>query len=66
MTNETSSAIGIFFILFIVLLILKVTEIIDWGWWAITTPIWFPFVTIITFSIVTGALMMIFQWFQNR
>lgn len=31
-----------FTVMFIVLLALKLTGIIDWSWWIITAPIWIP------------------------
>ena len=43
MNNETqSSGIGIGGILFIVFLILKLTDNIDWSWWWVTSPLWIP------------------------
>ena len=29
-------------ILFIVFLVLKLTEVIDWSWWWVTAPLWIP------------------------
>lgn len=29
-------------ILFIVFLVLKLTETIDWSWWWVTAPLWIP------------------------
>ena len=31
---------GIFGTLFVIFLILKLTNVIDWSWWWITTPLW--------------------------
>lgn len=30
-------------ILFVVFLVLKLTNTVDWSWWWITAPIWIPF-----------------------
>jgi drug/metabolite transporter (DMT)-like permease len=40
--NSSSSSSGISFsgLLFIVFLVLKLTNIIDWSWWWITAPLW--------------------------
>ena len=35
---------GIAFILFIVFLILKLTGVIAWSWWWVTSPLWIPLV----------------------
>jgi hypothetical protein len=43
MANEnTSSGIGLGSILFIVFLVLKLTNVIDWSWWWVTAPLWIP------------------------
>lgn len=40
-SNTTASGgIGFFGLLFIVFLVLKLTEVIDWSWWWITAPLW--------------------------
>lgn len=38
--SENSGGTGFFGILFIVFLILKLTDVIDWSWWWITAPLW--------------------------
>ena len=40
--TATGSGIGICGILFIVFLILKLTNHINWSWWWITAPLWIP------------------------
>lgn len=36
--------IGFYPLLFIVLLILKLTGFIAWSWWLVSAPLWFPFI----------------------
>jgi hypothetical protein len=36
----TSGGFGLGTVLFIVFLILKLTNTIDWSWWWVTSPIW--------------------------
>ena len=43
---------GIAFILFIVFLILKLTGVIAWSWWWVTSPLWIPFV--FTLGVLAG------------
>lgn len=31
-------------ITFIVFLVLKLTDVIDWSWWWVTSPLWIPYV----------------------
>lgn len=40
--NTTSGGIGLGGVLFVVFLILKLTNYIDWSWWWITAPLWIP------------------------
>ena len=46
MSNNKSISISLSFpsTLFIVFLILKLTNTIDWSWWWVTSPLWIPFV----------------------
>ena len=38
----TSSGFGLGTVLFIVFLVLKLTNTIDWSWWWVTSPLWIP------------------------
>lgn len=38
--NNSSSGIGFFGLLGIVFIILKLTEVINWEWWIVLSPIW--------------------------
>ena len=45
--SKTSGGIGLPAILFIVFLILKLTDNIDWSWWWVTSPLWIPFAVVL-------------------
>lgn len=45
--SNSGNGIGLFTILFIVFLVLKLTSVINWSWWWITAPLWGPVVFII-------------------
>lgn len=47
-------------ILFVVFLILKLTETIDWSWWWVTAPLWIPVAITIVFLIIWGLIMLLF------
>ena len=47
-------------VLFIVFLILKLTETITWSWWWVTAPLWIPVAIIIVFLIISGLIMFLF------
>ena len=42
-SNESNNFLGL---LFLVFLVLKLTNIIDWSWWWITAPLWGGFAII--------------------
>lgn len=49
------------FMLFVVFLILRLTDTIDWSWWWITAPLWAPaafviaiYAAVLVFTIITA------------
>ena len=42
MTSKGGGGVGIPMILFIVFLVLKLVDKIDWSWWWVTSPLWIP------------------------
>jgi hypothetical protein len=61
MSNENSSgsSLGLGTILFIIFLVLKLCDVIDWSWWWVTAPIWIPVVAI-------GILLLFSYWISNK
>jgi uncharacterized integral membrane protein len=56
MSNSSSTSGGISFgsALFLVLLVLKLTNTIDWSWWWVFSPFWMPLVIVMAFAGVIG------------
>ena len=54
-----SGGISLSTILFVVFLVLKLTEVIDWSWWWVTAPLWIPLALflIICFFIIIGLVI---------
>ena len=48
MVNNSNSSNGLGFgtVLFLVFLVLKLTNYIDWSWWWVTAPLWIPILII--------------------
>jgi hypothetical protein len=48
MANNSNSSNGLGFgtVLFLVFLVLKLTNYIDWSWWWVTAPLWIPILII--------------------
>ena len=40
--SNSSGGLGLGGVIFVVFLILKLTEVIDWSWWWVTSPLWIP------------------------
>jgi hypothetical protein len=40
--NNSGKGLSLPGVLFIIFLILKLTENIDWSWWWVTSPLWIP------------------------
>jgi len=61
-TTTSSSGISLGGVLFIVFLVLKLTEVIDWSWWWVTSPLWGGLAVFLIFSaafliVASGALL---------
>lgn len=55
--EESSGGLGLCSVLFIVFLVLKLCNVIDWSWWWVTAPLWIPIalgfgITILILSII--------------
>lgn len=51
--------------LFIILLVLKITNTVDWSWWIITLPIWLHF-GLMAIGLIIFILFLIFYYiFKN-
>jgi hypothetical protein len=42
--SKSSNGLGIGTILFLIFMVLKLTNYIDWSWWWITAPLWIPII----------------------
>lgn len=52
--NGNGNGIGIGTILFVVFLVLKLTDVIGWSWWWVSAPIWIP-ATVAVIAVGIGA-----------
>lgn len=55
--ESSSSGFGIGMVLFIIFLILKLSEtgvVAKWSWWAVTCPLWIPFAVVIFLLMFAG------------
>lgn len=59
--TNTSSGLGLGGTLFIVFLILKLTETINWSWWWVTSPLWIPVLLLTCIGIVSGLIYLLIK-----
>jgi hypothetical protein len=54
MNNSTTitSSIGFFDLLTIVFIVLKLTNVINWSWWWVLSPIWIPLSLVIVVCLI--------------
>ena len=50
--GDVTKGIGIGMILFLIFMVLKLTNHIDWSWWWITSPLWIPVSLLILFLVI--------------
>ena len=55
--NNTSNGIGFGTVLFLVFLVLKLTDNIDWSWWWVTSPLWIPLALGVVVMGIIGLIM---------
>ncbi len=51
---EVSGGIGVFGLLGVAFVVLKLCGVIDWSWWLVTLPLWWPL------SFVLAVLLLVF------
>lgn len=58
--QQASGGIGFMGALFLVFLVLKLTNVISWSWWFVTMPLWGPWVLVlggfVIFAVIYGAV----------
>ena len=63
---KTGNGIGFLGVLFIVFLVLKLTNQIDWSWWLITCPLWASVVVVAVVWLVLMIWSRLFLWYKLR
>ena len=55
-SNSSSAGIGLPGLVFLVFLVLKLTNVIDWSWWWVTAPLW-GIVALWLFFVLLGLML---------
>jgi hypothetical protein len=56
MSESSSGGLNLATVLFIVFLVLKLTNNIDWSWWWVTSPLWIPVGIILAVLAIIGLI----------
>ena len=62
--TTSSSSISLGGVLFIVFLVLKLTDVIDWSWWWVTAPLWAGlavFAVLMAGIFIAAAIVVLFE-----
>ena len=50
--NSAGGGLGLSTILFLIFLVLKLCNVIDWSWWWVLSPIWIPIALVVILLIL--------------
>lgn len=56
-TQAASSGIGVFGLLGVAFIVLKLIGVINWSWWWVTAPLWGPWALVLVVLVVIGVVM---------
>lgn len=62
-SSSSSSGIGFTGLLTIVFIVLKLTNVIDWSWWLVLSPLWIAFGILAVIAVVLG---IIYLWARKK
>ena len=62
-SNSTGGGMGLGTILFLIFLVLKLTNYIDWSWWWVSSPLW---ITAILYIVIVTVFVMFFDKRRGR
>ncbi len=57
-STASSGGIGLGSVLFIVFLVMKLTEVIDWSWWWVTAPLWAGVAALVVLLAMMGLVLL--------
>jgi hypothetical protein len=64
--NNTNGGLGLTTIVFLVFLILKLTDNIDWSWWWVFSPFWIPVALVISIFVITIFISLLYIGFTGK
>lgn len=67
MTYKTEYQVGpgLPSLIFITFLVLKLTDVIDWSWWWVTSPLWLPLLVVLLFMTLIALPMPLYGVYDH-
>ncbi len=56
--SNSSNGLGLGTVLFLIFMVLKLTNYINWSWWWVTAPLWIPLLIILGVLAVIGIVFL--------
>jgi hypothetical protein len=64
-SKKSNNGVGLTGILFIVFLVLKLTNNIDWSWWWVTSPLWIPIAFVLSIIFIILFIIVVAMMFGS-
>ena len=58
-SSKTTSGVSTTMVLFLIFLTLKLTGLISWSWWWVTSPLWIPIALALSILIIIASVIII-------
>ena len=65
MDNTGNTSLSLMSVLLIIFVVLKLKDNIDWNWWWVLSPIWIPFILIVSGVSILLVLVLIYYSFKK-
>jgi hypothetical protein len=63
---NSSNSLSLSLVIFVVFLTLKLSNVIDWSWWWVTSPLWLPFAVVLAVIMIVSAFALISIMINDR
>lgn len=65
-SSNSNNRIGLFGLLGVAFIVLKLTNVIDWSWWWVTLPLWGGFAIVLLILAIMGIVVLIMNASDGR
>jgi hypothetical protein len=64
--ENNSGSLSLSLVIFVVFLTLKLSGVINWSWWWITSPLWLPFVVVLAIIFIISVFAIVSVLINDR